>query len=282
VLASSALLNLADGRFPAGGHAHSGGLEEAAASGRVANAPDLAGFLAGQLQTIGRVDAALAALSCWVSPAMDDLSALQAEAIARSPSPAQRLASRSKGRGLLRAAAAIWPLGAVAWMAQLSHHVPGGPMYPVALGSVAAAVGLGPLEAALVAAQGSITAPAWGRDPAARRRPICSRPLPGRVGPGRRASGPRGRCSRLFAHSGRGCCRAARLLGGACRDWGRNPRHMGGTSLCLLKPTCIPRACTRYPQGRFGWASVARSAAARPPWSPPFAVHSPRAGRWRW
>ena len=34
-------------------------------------------------------------------------------------------------------------------------------MYPVALGSVAAAVGLGPLEAALVAAQGSITAPAW-------------------------------------------------------------------------------------------------------------------------
>jgi urease accessory protein len=34
-------------------------------------------------------------------------------------------------------------------------------MYPVALGSVAAAVGLGPPEAALVAAQGSITTPAW-------------------------------------------------------------------------------------------------------------------------
>ncbi len=34
-------------------------------------------------------------------------------------------------------------------------------MYPVALGAVAAAVGLEPLEAALVAAQGSITAPAW-------------------------------------------------------------------------------------------------------------------------
>ena len=66
------------------------GLEEAVASGRVASAADLAGFLAGQLQTTGRVDAALAALSCWVSPCLDDLSALQAQAIARSPSPAQR------------------------------------------------------------------------------------------------------------------------------------------------------------------------------------------------
>ncbi len=161
MLASSTLLALADGRFPAGGHAHSGGLEEAVASRRVASASDLAGFLAGQLQTIGRVDAALAALSCWVSPAMDDLSALQAEAIARSPSPAQRLASRTKGRGLLRAAGAMWPPGAVAWLAQLSDRLPGGSMYSVALGSVAAAVGLGPLEAALVAAQGSISTPAW-------------------------------------------------------------------------------------------------------------------------
>ncbi len=92
---------------------------------------------------------------------MDDLSTLQAQAIARSPSPAQRLASRAKGRGLLRAAAATWPPSAVAWLAQLSDRVSGGPTYPVALGSVAAAVGLGPLEAALVAAQGSITAPAW-------------------------------------------------------------------------------------------------------------------------
>jgi urease accessory protein len=34
-------------------------------------------------------------------------------------------------------------------------------MYPVALGAVAASVGLGPLEAALVAAQGSVSGPAW-------------------------------------------------------------------------------------------------------------------------
>ena len=53
MLASSTLLTLADGRFPAGGHAHSAGLEEAVASGRVASASDLAGFLAGQLQTKG-------------------------------------------------------------------------------------------------------------------------------------------------------------------------------------------------------------------------------------
>jgi urease accessory protein len=161
VLASSTLLTLADGRLPAGGHAHSGGLEEAVASGRVGNASDLAGFLAGQLQTTGRVDAALSALSCWVSPSIDDLFALQAQAIARTPSPAQRRASRAKGRGLLRAAAAMWPPGAVAWLAELSGRAPGGPMYPVAFGSLAASVGLAPLETALVAAQASVTGPAW-------------------------------------------------------------------------------------------------------------------------
>ena len=42
MLASSTLLTLADGRLPAGGHAHSAGLEEAVASGRVATSSDLA------------------------------------------------------------------------------------------------------------------------------------------------------------------------------------------------------------------------------------------------
>lgn len=161
MLASSTLLTLADGRLPAGGHAHSGGLEEAVTSGRVGNASDLAGFLAGQLQTTGRVDAALAALSCWVSPSLEDLFALQAQAIARSPSPAQRRASRARGRGLLRAAAAMWPPAAVAWLAELSGLSQGGPMYPVAFGSLAASLGLGPPETALVAAHASVSGPAW-------------------------------------------------------------------------------------------------------------------------
>jgi urease accessory protein len=161
VLASSTLLTLADGRLPAGGHAHSAGLEEAVASGRIASTSDLVGFLAGQLQTTGRVDAAFAALGCWVSPSLDDLFSLQAQAIARSPSPAQRRASRARGRGLLRAAQAMWAPPAVTWLGQLSDRCAGGPMYPMALGPVAASVGLGPLEAALVAAQGSVSGPAW-------------------------------------------------------------------------------------------------------------------------
>lgn len=161
MLASSTLLTLADGRLPAGGHAHSAGLEEAVASGRIASTSDLVGFLAGQLQTTGRVDAALAALGCWASPSLDDLFSLQAQAIARSPSPAQRRASRARGRGLLRAAQAMWAPPAVTWLGQLSDRCAGGPMYPIALGPVAASVGLGPLEAALVAAQGSVSGPAW-------------------------------------------------------------------------------------------------------------------------
>ena len=133
MLASSTLLTLADGRLPAGGHAHSAGLEEAVASGRIASTSDLAAFLAGQLQTTGRVDAALAALGCWVSPSLDDLCSLQAQAIARSPSPAQRRASRARGRGLLRAAQAMWAPPAVTWLGQLSDRCAGGPMYPMAL-----------------------------------------------------------------------------------------------------------------------------------------------------
>jgi urease accessory protein UreF len=82
VHASSVLLTLADGRLPAGGHAHSGGLEEAVATGRVSSASDLAGFLAGRLQSTGRVDAGLASLSCWASPSLPDLFTLQSEALA--------------------------------------------------------------------------------------------------------------------------------------------------------------------------------------------------------
>ncbi|RQX44658.1 urease accessory protein UreF, partial [Micromonospora chalcea] len=39
---------LADGRFPAGAHAHSGGLEAAAAAGRVTDLATLEAFLAGR------------------------------------------------------------------------------------------------------------------------------------------------------------------------------------------------------------------------------------------
>ncbi|PWS51763.1 urease accessory protein UreF, partial [Streptomyces sp. FT05W] len=57
----AALLVLADGRFPAGGHAHSGGAEPAVKAGHIRNAQDLADFCLGRLHTTGLTSAALAA-----------------------------------------------------------------------------------------------------------------------------------------------------------------------------------------------------------------------------
>jgi len=143
----SALLLLADSRLPAGGHAHSGGLEEAVAAGRVTSVADLAQFLHGRLATAGLVAAAFAAAACGTDAARR--ADLDAEYDARTPSPALRKASRAQGRALLRAGHAMWPLPAL----RDAHHA-------VAIGLVAHAAGLAPADAALVAAYGSITGPA--------------------------------------------------------------------------------------------------------------------------
>jgi urease accessory protein len=155
------LLLLADGRFPAGGHAHSGGLEAAVAAGRVTGVEDLEYFLRGRLATAGPVAAAFAlAAHLAVNPAAPApthaLEVLDAELDARTPSPALRLASRRQGRALLRAGRAIWP-------GPLSDRVPrhaDGPHHPIALGVTAAAAGLTVEQTALVAAYGVMTGPA--------------------------------------------------------------------------------------------------------------------------
>ncbi|MGH9182363.1 MAG: urease accessory protein UreF, partial [Acidimicrobiales bacterium] len=108
----AAALLLADGRFPAGGHAHSGGLEVAVERGRVGDVDQLRAFIRGRLATAGAVDAGLAAATCdrvahhgptapWAN--------LVDEAEARQPSLAQRAAWRAQGRQLLRAGLASWP-----------------------------------------------------------------------------------------------------------------------------------------------------------------------------
>ncbi|MYX51130.1 urease accessory protein UreF, partial [Streptomyces sp. SID8385] len=56
-MSRAALLVLADGRFPAGGHAHSGGAEEAVGAGRIRDAADLGAFCRGRLHTAGLVAA---------------------------------------------------------------------------------------------------------------------------------------------------------------------------------------------------------------------------------
>jgi urease accessory protein len=144
-LSLATLLVLADGRLPAGGHAHSGGLEAMVASGRVREVADVGGFLRGRLHTTGLVSAAFAASAC-VRTGED----LDRGLDARTPSPALRKASRAQGRALLRAGRAMWTLPPTA---RDPHH-------PVALGVLAAAAGLGPLEAAVAAAHGAVSGPA--------------------------------------------------------------------------------------------------------------------------
>jgi urease accessory protein len=146
---TAALLTLADSRLPAGGHAHSGGVEQAIGAGVVHDAGSLATFLRRRLVTAGAVAAGLAAAAC----AGEDLAVLDAEADARTPSPALRAASRQQGRGLVRVGRRAWPSGA--WDA-----LPAQPHHPVALGVAAAAGGLTPRDAAQAAAYLSVSGPA--------------------------------------------------------------------------------------------------------------------------
>jgi urease accessory protein len=146
---TAALLTLADSRLPAGGHAHSGGVEQAVAAGLVHDPSSLAALLLRRLQTSGRVAAGLAATACRGG----DLAALDAEADARTPSPALRAASRQQGRGLVR-------VGRRAWPSPLWDALPAAPHHPVALGVAAAAGGLTPRDAAAAAAYLSVSGPA--------------------------------------------------------------------------------------------------------------------------
>lgn len=155
----SALLVLADGRFPAGGHAHSGGLEAAVAAGRVRDAATLEAFLHGRVATSGATAAAFAAAACGrcggTSAAV--LRELDAELDARTPSPALRAASRRLGRQLLRAARAVCPHPG---LDALAAALPGGPHQPVALGVTAHVLGLGPHAAATAALHEAASGPA--------------------------------------------------------------------------------------------------------------------------
>jgi urease accessory protein UreF len=83
---------------------------------------------------------------------------LDAEAAARTPSPALRKAARTQGRGLLRAARRLWPSPILELLVGLH---PDGPFWPVTLGAAACAAGADPAGAGLVAAQASVSGPAW-------------------------------------------------------------------------------------------------------------------------
>ena len=146
---ATALL-LADARFPAGGHAHSGGVEPAHTTGTVTDLSSLELFLRGRLRTSGVTAAGLAAAAC---DSRANWAALDAEADARMPSPAQRDASRRQGRALLRAVRAAWQNDHLDDLGRAPHH-------SIVLGAAAAAAGCAPEQAAHIAAYQSVSAPA--------------------------------------------------------------------------------------------------------------------------
>ncbi|KOV57117.1 urease accessory protein UreF [Streptomyces sp. MMG1121] len=152
-MSRAALLVLADGRFPAGGHAHSGGAEAAVKAGRISSAATLEDFCRGRLHTAGLVAGALAAAAVLGVAAGE----LDAAADARTPSPALRTAARRLGRQLLRAARASWPS---AELEALAREFPKGAHQPVVLGLAARAAGLTPQDAAYCALYESVSGPA--------------------------------------------------------------------------------------------------------------------------
>ncbi|MBS9533873.1 urease accessory protein UreF [Mycobacterium sp. M1] len=154
-MSRAALLLLADGRFPAGGYAHSGGLEASIAAGRVCGVADLDGFLRGRATTTGLVAGAFAAATCSALAREDwaRIDVLDAEFDARTPSPATREVSRTLGRQLQRTVTRMRPDPRL-------HHLGRAPHQALAFGAAATVFGVGPHDAALAALHESVTGPA--------------------------------------------------------------------------------------------------------------------------
>jgi urease accessory protein len=144
------LLSLADSRLPIGGHVHSGGVEEAVASGLVVDLPTLRAFLRRRITTQGLVTASVAAA---VHTGSLSAAAADRETDARTPASAARQASRAQGRGLTRLARRVWVDGEWDALGATPHLA-------VAAGAVGAASGMAPQHTALSVVYTTMTASA--------------------------------------------------------------------------------------------------------------------------
>ncbi|UWX97848.1 urease accessory protein [Arthrobacter zhaoxinii] len=136
---------LADSRLPSGAYSHSAGLEPAVIAGL--DADGVYPYLLARLHTVGRVETAAAVLAHRVACGLDNTGYPRIEAAidARTPSAAQRDASRRLGRGMLRLASKLRPDSPA--VVELQRTVPR-PTRPVALAVTAAALGVGELQLA--------------------------------------------------------------------------------------------------------------------------------------
>lgn len=145
---ATSLLLLTDARFPAGGYAHSGGLEAAVEAGLTAD--EVPHYLAGRLRGVAAAEATIAVLAARAARCGDlhKLLRLDDEALARCPSPPLRAAARRLGAQLLRSASVVWEgSGLIEGYRAGSGATP----RPVAFGVVAAAAGLADAEVARAA-----------------------------------------------------------------------------------------------------------------------------------
>ncbi|MCC9195472.1 urease accessory UreF family protein [Arthrobacter sp. zg-Y820] len=133
---------LADSRLPSGAYSHSAGLEPAVMAGLQVDG--VYPYLVSRLQTVVRMETSAAVLAHRhareLSAQGPGFAALESALDARTPSAAQREASRRLGRGMLRLAATLKP-GDPA-VVVLKREAPR-PTRPVALGVAAQALGVG-------------------------------------------------------------------------------------------------------------------------------------------
>lgn len=135
------MMLLADARLPVAGHTQSGGLEPAVMRGLTAG--EIPVYVAVRLETVTRVEAAVAVVALEQLRRRAPLDTVIRAWAARTPSAALRDSSRRQGRALARIAARLWPQSPpLAQMAAIPTP------RAVVLAAAARAGGIGPLSLA--------------------------------------------------------------------------------------------------------------------------------------